>query len=77
MFIYESMALWGGIERIWTDRMNLLAKQYGADILLITTNQGEHPYPYDLDSRITVKDLKIQFHHAYKYRGVRRRREIR
>ena len=77
MFIYESMALWGGIERIWTDRMNLLAKQYGAEILLITANQGEHPYPYDLDSRITVKDLKIQFHHAYKYRGVRRRREIR
>lgn len=72
MFIYESMAIWGGLERIWTDRMNYMVRVYGIDVYLITTIQGSHPLPYMLDSRVHVKDLGIQFHYAYRYRGLRR-----
>ena len=66
MFIYESMAIWGGLERIWTDRMNYMVRVYGIDVYLITTIQGSHPLPYMLDSRVHVKDLGIQFHYAYR-----------
>lgn len=38
MFVYESMARWGGIERVWTDKINWLVNK-GYDIKIITTIQ--------------------------------------
>ena len=72
MFVYESMARWGGIERIWTDKMNCLVRDYGVEVCLVTTIQGSHKAPYSLDSRVKWHDLGIQFHYSYRYRGLRK-----
>ena len=71
IFIYKSMICWGGIERVWTDKINWLVNN-GHEVRLVTTIQGEHPRPYKIDEKVEIKDLNIQFHHAYKYKGWRR-----
>jgi len=69
--VFHSLALWGGIERILTDKMNWLAAQ-GHEVTIVTTDQGTHDLPYELDPRVVLADLAISFHHQYRYKGVRR-----
>lgn len=71
VYVFHSIALWGGIERILTDKMNWLAAQ-GHRVVLLTTDQGSHPLPYALDKRVIHTDLRISFHHQYRYRGLHR-----
>ncbi len=65
------MARWGGIERVWSDKINWLVNN-GFDVKLITTIQGEHPIPYEIDPKVKIKDLHIQFHYSYRYKGLRK-----
>ena len=46
VFVYPALAIWGGVERIWVDKMNLLVNLYGYDVYLLTYNQGSHAVPY-------------------------------
>lgn len=71
VYVFRSLALWGGIERILTDKMNWLA-DHGHEVTIITTDQGSHPLTYPLDSRVRHTDLGISFHHQYRYHGLRR-----
>lgn len=70
-YVIPSLAIWGGIERIVTDKANWLAAR-GHHVLIVTTGQGTHRPPYPLDSRIVCHDLGICFHHQYRYQGLRR-----
>lgn len=72
LYIYRSLAIWGGIERILVDKMNLLASMYGYDVYMLTSDQGNHPIPYSLDERVHFEDLKIRFHQQYQYHGLKR-----
>lgn len=65
VFIHKALALWGGIERIWIDKMNYLADQCGYDVHVITYDQGAHAIPYAMSSRIHHVDLGIRFHTVY------------
>lgn len=67
IYIHNSLALWGGIERVLIDKMNYLVEKYGYDIYMITTDQGKHEIPYEMDRRIHYIDLNINFHQIYKY----------
>ena len=71
VYVFHSLALWGGIERILADKMNWLAAQ-GHEVTIVTTDQGTHDLPYQLDPRVVLADLAISFHHQYRYKGVRR-----
>ena len=71
VYVFRSLAVWGGIERILTDKMNWLAA-HGHNVSIITTDQGTHPLPYPLDERVHHIDLGIAFHHQYRYHGLRR-----
>ena len=42
------------------------------EILLVTINQGNHPLPYSLHPSVSHQDLKINLHHKYHYRGLKR-----
>lgn len=75
VYLYDSLAIWGGIERVLIDKMNYFADKDGYDVYIITANQGNHPIPYNLDDSITHIDLKIGFHNKYRYSGVKRLRE--
>lgn len=72
LYITDALAVWGGIERVLSDKTSYLAKQYGYDVHIVTTDQGDHPIPYPLDERVKVHDLDIKYHHQYKYRGLTR-----
>ena len=71
LYITDALAVWGGIERVLRDKMDYLV-EHGYEVHVVTTDQGPHKIPYPLDNRIIVHDLGIQFHHQYRYHGIRR-----
>ena len=80
IYITDAFAVWGGMERVLADKMNSLAGQYGWEVTLLTTNQGEHPLTYDLHTNIRHIDLDIRMHQQYKYHGIQKvlkRRKLR
>lgn len=72
LYVIQSIARWGGIERVLTDKMNALVRLYGYEVFLLTVDQGTHAFPFALDERVHVQDLAICFHHQYRYSGLRR-----
>lgn len=72
LYIFRSLAVWGGIERILVDKMNWLASERGIDVSILTYDQGEHLIPYRLDERVHFEDLNINFHRQYKYSLLKR-----
>ena len=72
LYVFRSLAIWGGIERILIDKMNYLVTEYGYNVYMLTADQGNHPIPYQLVSDVHIEDLKIRFHDQYKYKGIRR-----
>lgn len=67
LFVTDALAVWGGIERMLSDKMNFLVHEYGYEIYIVTADQGKHPIPFPLDERIHVNDLNICFHQQYQY----------
>lgn len=72
LYVFHSLAIWGGIERILVDKMNHLKTDFGYDVGILTTDQGSHAIPYQLTDGIYVKDLGISFHLQYKHKGLRK-----
>ena len=71
LYVYYAVAIFGGIERVLVDKMNMLANM-GYDVFLLTANQGNHPIPFDLAKEIHYEDMNVQTHIQYKYNGLRR-----
>lgn len=71
VYVYHSLAVWGGIERILVDKMNWLVA-HGYEVVMLTADQGTHELPYAMDQRISYADLNIRFHRQYQYKGLRR-----
>ena len=67
----------GGIERVLVDKMNQLVRLYGYHIYMLTSDQGHHAVPFQLDKRVCMQDLQINFHSQYKFRNWRRFKERR
>lgn len=72
LYIFRSLAVWGGIERVLVDKMNALVSMYGYEVYMITTDQGRHKVPYHLDEGVHLEDIGIQFHLQYQFSGIRR-----
>ena len=72
IYVNDSLAIWGGIERILVDKMNYLADVCDYNVHIVTADQGRHPVPYSLSSKVSFHDLGIQFYQKYKYKGVKR-----
>ncbi len=77
VYLYPSLAITGGVERVLVDKMNYLVSHYDDDVYMITSDQGQHSVPYQLDERIHLLDLQIRFHTQYRYRGWQRMKEAR
>ena len=75
VYLYSSLTIMGGIERVLVDKMNYLVNRYGYDVYMITSDQGNHLVPYQLDERIHLLDLQIRFYSQYQFRGCRRIQE--
>ncbi len=61
----------GGIERIVSIKMNLLLKK-GYDVSVITTDQANRPFYFDLDERIKHYDLNINYEQMMNSRLVKK-----
>lgn len=72
LYVFRSLAMWGGIERILVEKMNYLSKVYGYDVYMLTSDQGNHPIPYHLENSVHLEDLNIRFHQQYQYSFLRR-----
>ena len=72
LYVTDALAVWGGIERVLSDKMNYLVNEYGYEVFVVTANQGDHPIPFPLDERIHVEDYNIRNNDQYKYHGIRR-----
>lgn len=72
LYTFRSLAVWGGIERVLVEKMNHLASMYGDEVYMLTTDQGEHPIPYQVVDGVHLEDLRIQFHRQYCYSGFRK-----
>ena len=72
LYVFRSLAHWGGIERVLVEKMNLLVAMYGYEVFMLTTDQGQHPVPYQLEEGVNLWDLGIRFHQQYQYRWLKR-----
>jgi len=72
MYIAKVFAEWGGLERVWTDKINALSDIPDYEVWLVTTDQGNHPYPYTFSQRVRLVDLDIRFVQQYRYGMVKR-----
>ena len=77
IYLYPALAVWGGVERILVDKMNYLVRQYGYEVWMITSDQGQHEVPYDIDERVHFIDLNIRFYTRFRYKLLHRLIEYR
>lgn len=77
LYVTDALAVWGGVERVLSDKFNYLVKKLGYEVFVVTADQGEHPIPFILDSRVVVKDFNINFHRQYHLVGFKRFRKHR
>lgn len=73
LYVFRSLAIWGGIERVLVEKMNYLSSVYDYDVYMITSDQGNHPIPYHLEDKVHIEDLNIRFHQQYQYNIVKRK----
>lgn len=72
LYVTDALAIWGGMERVLVEKANYLATHGGYEVAIITVCQGNHSFPFPLDSQVTHVDLNIPFHSQYQYSGIRR-----
>ena len=72
LYITDALAVWGGIERVLSDKMNYLVQKFGYEVYVATADQAGNPIPFPIDERIHIKDMNIRFHQQYKYHGIKR-----
>jgi len=72
IYIYDSIARIGGVERVLVDKMNYLADNLGYEVYLLTSCQGNHPLSFPLSNKVIHRDIDARFHLQYKYKFIRR-----
>lgn len=72
LYIYKSIALLAGMERILTDKMNYLAEKYDIDLFLITYEQSGHPLSFPIHSNIKHIDLDVKFYTTHGHSLIKR-----
>lgn len=72
VFFHHSIALYAGIERVFTDKMNYFADVWGWDVFILTCQQGEHPLSYKLSPKVTHHDMDCRFVELYRLNPLRK-----
>ena len=74
LYVENTLANHGGIERVITDKLNWLVEYGGCEVCLLVANQGSHPIVFPLNPKVECHDLGIMFHQMYYYSGWKRYR---
>ena len=72
LYLFRSLAVWGGIERILVDKMNWLASKGGTEVYMLTSDQGDHLIPYKVNNKVHIEDLCVNFHRKYQFGYLKR-----
>lgn len=72
LYVENTLANHGGIERVITDKLNWLVEYGGCEVCLLVANQGSHPIVFPLNPKVECHDLGIMFHQMYHYSGWKR-----
>ena len=64
IFLLRSVTLFGGIERMFTDKANWLAS-HGHEVLLLTYEQGQHKLFFPLNEMAIHEDLECRYFTVY------------
>lgn len=70
-YIYNNFTTIGGVEKVWSDKMNYLA-EHNSQVYFITASQGNHPFSFPLSAKVIHIDLNIRFHTQYQYKYPKR-----
>lgn len=62
VFCLNSLYHVGGSERVWIERVNYLAENTEYELYLITTDQDKRDVFYEINSKIQVIDLEINYY---------------
>lgn len=65
LYITGQLIIHGGIERVTTAKMNYLASEKEHEVFLLTYEQTNHPFVFDLDKRIHTHDIGINYNVDY------------
>lgn len=72
VYLSDTIVRFGGIERVFVDKMNYLTEEYGYEIYLITSSQRDHKILFPLSPKVKHIDLDIKFHTLYQYHVLKR-----
>ena len=72
IYLTDTLALWGGIEKLLSCKAKELTERYGYHVRILTTNQGSHPLPFEFSDNVSYVDLGINLHHQYRYKSFAR-----
>ncbi|WP_028903992.1 glycosyltransferase [Prevotella sp. P6B4] len=68
LYVTDALAIYGGIERVLTQKVNWLA-EHGYEVCVLTVNQGKEPLCFPLHSSVQYDDLNILFYQQYRFVG--------
>lgn len=72
-YIYSTMAVTGGTERMITEKANYLSERYGYDVTIITCYQLAHENNFfHISEKVKQINLEIPFFSQYKYKYPKR-----
>ena len=71
MYLLDSLAEPGGVERVLTDKMNYLVNN-GFEVTVVTYQQGNHPIIFPLNSTIKHIDTNTPFYTIYRFNRIKR-----
>ena len=72
IYLTDTLALWGGIEKVLACKAKELTERFGYHVRILTTNQGTHPLPFEFSDNVSYVDLGINLHHQYRYKSISR-----
>lgn len=73
VYILESLACTGGVERIVTEKANYLAEHYGYDVsLIVCTQRPDQPNAFQLSKTVKQYYLSIPLYSQYRYKYPKR-----
>lgn len=75
LYLIKSCALKAGLERVIFDKINWLADK-GYEVMLVTYEQGHHPFAYPLHQSVVHKDLNVRFFKLANYSLINRVRYL-
>ena len=67
IFNTDQVYMYGGIEKVMATKVNYLASMPNMEVYIVTTEQGNRPSCYPLDTKIKLIDLGVNYNRTKSY----------